>query len=170
MNQKLSDWASIAEIISGVAVVVTLIFLLVELRENTAAIQGTNQQSIAERVEARMMALATNPQLSRLMVLARDDPGGIERGSLEWEQLFFVYHSLITAAEEAYLQYTRGFLEEEYFLSRANRALDALDNPIGRDTYRDARARGQYVAEYMNWIDDTYGYGSEENVGNQAAE
>ena len=35
MNQKLSDWASIAEILSGVAVVATLIFLIVGIRENT---------------------------------------------------------------------------------------------------------------------------------------
>lgn len=35
MNRKLSDWASIAEIISGIAVVVTLIFLIVGIRENT---------------------------------------------------------------------------------------------------------------------------------------
>jgi hypothetical protein len=35
MNQKLSDWASIAEIISGIAVVVTLIVLIVEVRDNT---------------------------------------------------------------------------------------------------------------------------------------
>lgn len=36
MNQKLSDWASIAEIVSGIAVVLTLIFLIVGIRENTA--------------------------------------------------------------------------------------------------------------------------------------
>ena len=36
MNQKLSDWASIAEVVSSVAVVITLVFLVLGIRENTA--------------------------------------------------------------------------------------------------------------------------------------
>ena len=166
---KLERWALIAEIVGSFAVVVTLIFLLVEVRENTVAIQATNQQSIAARVEERMLTMATSPQLSRLMNLV-DEPGGIERDSTEWLQLVFVYHALLTAAEEAYLQYRQGFLEEDYFFARANRALGPLDNPVGRDTYRGARATGQYVAEYMDWIDDTYGYGSKAVVGDQPTE
>lgn len=35
MNQKLSDWANLAEIVSGVAVIVSLIFLILGIRENT---------------------------------------------------------------------------------------------------------------------------------------
>ncbi len=35
MKLKLSEWASIAEIFSGVAVVISLIFLIVGIRENT---------------------------------------------------------------------------------------------------------------------------------------
>jgi hypothetical protein len=41
MNQKLADWASIAEIASGVAIVVTLIFLIVGIRENTDVIRAS---------------------------------------------------------------------------------------------------------------------------------
>lgn len=36
MNLRLSDWASIAELVSAIAVVTTLIFLIVGIRENTA--------------------------------------------------------------------------------------------------------------------------------------
>lgn len=36
---KLSDWSSIAEIISGIAVVVTLIVLIVEVRDNTEVLR-----------------------------------------------------------------------------------------------------------------------------------
>lgn len=35
MNQKLSDWASIADVVSGIAVVATLVFLIIGIRENT---------------------------------------------------------------------------------------------------------------------------------------
>jgi len=35
MKLKLSDWANLAEIVSGVAVIVSLIFLILGIRENT---------------------------------------------------------------------------------------------------------------------------------------
>ena len=39
---KLEKWALIAEIVSSFAVVVTLILLVVELRDNTVALRATN--------------------------------------------------------------------------------------------------------------------------------
>ena len=45
MNQKLSDWANIAQITSSVAIIVTIIVLIVEVRANTETIQT---QAISE--------------------------------------------------------------------------------------------------------------------------
>ena len=59
MNQKLSDWASIAEIISGIAVVVTLIFLIAGIRENTAVLRGSSYSNTLEslnQLQASIMA------------------------------------------------------------------------------------------------------------------
>jgi len=99
---KLKKYALISEIIASFAVVVTLIVLILEIRENTAAIQATNRQSISTRIEERTIALATNPQLSQLIVLA-EEPGGIKKGSAEWSQLTSLYVGLMTATEDAYL-------------------------------------------------------------------
>ena len=47
MNPKLSDWASVAEIASGLVVVVTLLVLIISIRENTDMIRATTySQSI----------------------------------------------------------------------------------------------------------------------------
>lgn len=40
MNQKLSNWASIAEILSGIAVVISLILLLFEVQGNSEAVRA----------------------------------------------------------------------------------------------------------------------------------
>ena len=52
MKLRLSEWASIAEIVSGIAVVVTLVFLIFGIRENTevtrAATFDRNMESINE--------------------------------------------------------------------------------------------------------------------------
>ena len=41
MKLKLSDWASVAEIASGVAVIITLVILIVGINENTAATRAS---------------------------------------------------------------------------------------------------------------------------------
>lgn len=41
MNQKLRDWASVAEIASGIAVVVTLVVLIFGIRENTDVMRAS---------------------------------------------------------------------------------------------------------------------------------
>jgi len=58
MNQKLSDWASIAEIISGIAVLVTLVFLVLEIRAGTnvtrASMYGDILDSLVENRTLRI--------------------------------------------------------------------------------------------------------------------
>lgn len=55
MNQKLSDWASVAEIVSGVAVVVTLIFLVLGIRENSEITRAVAyERNVDSRNEWRM--------------------------------------------------------------------------------------------------------------------
>jgi len=166
---KLKKYALISEIIGSFAVVVTLIVLIVEIRENTAAIHAANRQSISERIEHRTIAIATSPQLSRLLV-AVQEPGAIKIGSSEWWQLSSFYAALLTATEEAYLQYQDGRLTKEFFDARANRALLLLNNPVGRDYFSGAREAGFFVPEYMEWVDETFGFSSEEDIVNQEAE
>jgi len=166
---KLKKYAVISEIIASFAVVVTLIVLIVEVRENTAAVHAANRQSTSERIEHRTMAIATSPQLSRLLA-AVQEPGGIKIDSTDWWQLNSFYAGLLTAAEEAYLQYRDGRLTKDFFEARARRALLLLDNPVGREYFRSSKEAGHYVPEYMEWVDKTFGFGSEENIVNQVIE
>lgn len=59
MRRKLSDWANIAEIFSGVAVVVTLIFLILGIRENTEVVRASMyQRSTDQIIEWRNLMIA----------------------------------------------------------------------------------------------------------------
>ena len=166
---KLKKYAVISEIIASFAVVVTLIVLIVEVRENTAAVHAANRQSISERIEYRTIAIATSPELSRVLASVQE-PGAIKIGSTEWWQVGSFYAGLLTATEEAYLQYHDGRLTQDFFEARARRALLLLDNPVGRDFFRRARDEDRYVHEYLDWVDETFGLGSEQNVVNEAVE
>jgi len=66
MNQKLSDWASIAEIISGIAVVITLVFLVFGIQDNTATTRTAVYADIIDSFNTLELTLLEDPELDRL--------------------------------------------------------------------------------------------------------
>ena len=74
MKRQLSSWASGAEIISSIAVVVTLVFLVIGIRENTAitrasvyatSIEGINDYEQRDEQTARRFRLRLIPGVRR---------------------------------------------------------------------------------------------------------
>ena len=63
---KLSHWASVAEIVSGIAVVVTLVFLVLGIRENTQVTRASMYSDLMDGLNEYSMAIADNPDLSRI--------------------------------------------------------------------------------------------------------
>lgn len=145
MNQKLSDWASISEIIASIAVVISLVVLIFEVRGNTEALQSTNRQSIAARTEAIALSMSENPELARMLA---------EGPSNDAESLQLVGYAtaVLRNAEEAYLQYREGRLPEGYFRRRALGAIGVLRRyPGGWDWPVN---RSAYDPEFVQYFDD----------------
>ena len=68
MNQKFSDWAGIAEIVSSVAVVVTLVFLVLGIRKNAAMTRAeVYDRNISSVIDWRRSAIE-DPDLTRIWV------------------------------------------------------------------------------------------------------
>jgi hypothetical protein len=64
MNQKLADWASIADIVGAIAVTMSLIFVGLEIRGNTKATQAaTLQQSVGYDVTL-LTTFGSNPDIA----------------------------------------------------------------------------------------------------------
>ncbi len=76
MARKLSDWVGIAEIVSSLAVVITLIFLLFDIRENTditrAAVYDRNMDSLNDW----RLAIAKDKDLTRIFTNGQTDRVG----------------------------------------------------------------------------------------------
>ena len=63
-NEKLQRYAFVAEIVSAAAVVVSLIFVAFQVKDNTAAIRSASYDGIvSDHIEWRM-TVSTNPDLS----------------------------------------------------------------------------------------------------------
>ena len=65
---KLENWSLIAEITGGIAVVISVVILIVEVRGNTAAIRAASAQSITDATVNVMTQMAADEELTSLRV------------------------------------------------------------------------------------------------------
>ena len=67
-NMNWTKWASIAEIISSVAILVTLLYLAIQTEQNTDAINSQSRQSLAEGAVFEQTIWLQYPQLTSFIV------------------------------------------------------------------------------------------------------
>lgn len=103
-SDRIKNWAQIAEIVSSVAVVFTLVFLIFEIRGNTELIRAnTFDRSIESLIYLRMQ-IATNTDSLDTMA----DHWGIDSTKLLRRQLIVV--SLWSIYEKTYYSHQYGLI------------------------------------------------------------
>lgn len=149
---KLEKWALIAEIFGAVSIVATLIVLIFQVGENTAAIQAASRQSIATRIEERTMSVAMNPQLAELIYrsVTVDD---VEIDSGEGRQLLYFYSSILGGTEEAYFQFREGNLDQEFFEARVRRAFRPIVGAVAEEFFEGIVFESDtYTEEFVEFV------------------
>ena len=103
---KLTKWTEPAEILTTIGVIVTLIFLIVEVRENTAVVKTESYGQSIDRLNEWRLTLASDPELTRLFT--EFYAGGIDDfDPIERQQFTFIYGALWSIYETAY--YARSY-------------------------------------------------------------
>jgi len=131
---SLSDLASISEIVGSVAILVTLIFLVFQMRQNTRAVEASASQDAAEAESNALGQLVNYPEV--VISLTKDEPTDIEVVRL------FAYLSLLLRAHEQYWrQYQLGVIDD-VTLARYEAALVVqLSFPSSRNWWTVSQAR-----------------------------
>ena len=101
MTIKLSDWADISQIVAGIAVVITLVFLIFEIRDNTSVTRAAVWERSADRlIDLRNQALS-DPEIARLFQAFLDsDFEGITGVDATRQRQFVI--NMFQAFEQAY--------------------------------------------------------------------
>ncbi len=147
---RLEKWALIAEIISGIAIVVTLIFLIVEIRGNSAAIRAATTTSISDRTQTLILSSMANPAL---MEASLRDADGDELSALDEALLSQSHAASMKLAEESFIAFRDGNLDPDVWLTRAEIVLDNLASEQERGRWAVRRESGWYVQDFVDYID-----------------
>jgi hypothetical protein len=112
---KLSEWASIAEIASAAAVVVSLIYVGVEVSQNTAAVKASTQQAMIDYGREQSEILVTDDRLADLVSRGEESPGSLTPH--ERRQFYEFTTWRLSMWELSFLNHRSGLIDEEMWLA-----------------------------------------------------
>ena len=147
----IRTWASAAEIIASVAVVASLIFVVISLRQNTAALQLNNDRFIYELQDQRLAIVSDNAELAELIVKAR---AGEELSDVEQLRYdFWVYRDL-NAWEIAFSRHAVGLMPPSQWIAWDESFRDSVIRRLPEESWN--RLRTGYGDGFKNHIDSVY--------------
>ena len=104
---------AIRETLTGLGVIASMVFVGMEIRQNTAATQTATAQAIFDSSDALMVAIMSDARLRELLVLGREDPGSLDDLSPPDFLLLQQYHLLqFTHMQEAFVHHSEGALTD----------------------------------------------------------
>lgn len=150
MKLKLSELASIAEIIGAVAVVISLLYVGIQVNENTSEVRAANRQELVNRSFTATLTAATHPELAGAFEKVAE---GEPLTSMELAQFGYFIRSMLYDIQEAYLLYQEDRLDEEYWTTRSAIAIAYMRGMPARDIYHRDRELGTLHASFVEWMD-----------------
>ncbi len=101
-------WRETAEVLGVIGVIATLIFVALEIRQNTSAVRSATIQAISEQSYDSNYRLAENPDLLALIRKSNNQEPLTES---ERDQLFTLWNAILRLNQNRYQQFRLGVLD-----------------------------------------------------------
>ena len=123
---NLSDWASIGSLVSSIAVLISLIYLALQVRQAERNQQASIRQAHATRVVDIILA---SGEPSCAEALPKGAAVAAEITPVEFGQFTAIYGAFLASAEDTFLQHNEGLLSEAVFASFSESWRQTLAQP-----------------------------------------
>ena len=150
----LSDLANIGEALGGVAVLVSLVYLIFEVRRNTNTARSESAWNSAVALGELCEGISHNPQLSELVIRAVDEDSRPEDLTPEeFSQYFLFCRSLFFKYEAQWYLWREGTLSDEMWQNRRRWGKAFISHPVPARVWEIEKKQHQYTAGFMESID-----------------
>lgn len=112
-KSRLEVIALFAEIIAALAVVLSVIYLAMQMSANNKLLQSQSTNNMMASIHANMLQIATNPEFAALTVRCAQDPYAVSE--VEWLRCASYYHATMDQWEYAFNQYHSGAMPPDYW-------------------------------------------------------
>ena len=150
---ELQEIYFIAEIVAAIAVVVSLIFVGLQLRQNTAAIRHDSGQRHLDTFQNLTMTVAANDALLNAW---RTGNRAEEPWDLETSRLVFMLNAFLKANEQNYLQWCDGNLSDELWEAHERAMVSGLMTQPAYKQYWQAGMRINFTDRFQDFVDGLF--------------
>jgi len=110
---NLSNLANLGEFVAGIGVVISLLYLSVQIRQNTAWVRASTHQSFADSVGNTLEGLYSDPELYEFFRKGLRSPEKLtEEERLRWHM---ISTRIVRLMESAYYQHASGTMDPEWW-------------------------------------------------------
>ena len=153
----LADWAAIAEIVGAIAVVMTLIYLAVQVKHskesldaNTKAIRGQAISDITRNVHDQMHMMIQGHDIAAMFKrFVTDESLGQQDAFL----LDSVLSAVFVARQNEFFQWKQGMLDDEVFTSLHHVILTILGSQNGQHWWQN-EGRRMFAPAFVDLVDE----------------
>lgn len=127
MNYRLSEWANIAEIVGAAAIIISLVYVSIQVRDNTNAIRSAATNDAATAMQSWYMTVGSDEQTSHVFYHGMTQPE-----SLTAEQMFqfiMITHAAFLGFQNSFELAEQGTLDPEIRDSITNTLLATKELP-----------------------------------------
>ncbi|HXC57246.1 MAG TPA: hypothetical protein VNU97_18240 [Rhizomicrobium sp.] len=144
----LSDLASIGSLVSGIAVLVSLIYLALQIRQTEKNQRALMNQGVVTRA-AELLTWMAQPEISDLIIKVRS--GEREYSAQELTKLGLVLRAMLLTGQDAYIQRKSGLTDQVTFDATIGGVKFWLALPASRALWKFDRTT--YAPEWMSYVD-----------------
>lgn len=147
MKEKLKKYALLAEIIGGISIVASLLFVGYQIQQNSEALLAGSRQNLLEADLQVLDNMMDYPQLY-------DVPNQDDFTGEDWLRLRIHHVSMMQIREYAWQQFNNGVLDERTFNAYLEPLKFVFNSENGREFLLNGDFSGdlefeQYVVEYL---------------------
>lgn len=162
MKYNLKKVALITEIIGGISIIISLIFVGFQFRENTIATKSATANATNAMIVAWYTATGNSEQSSQLMWNYLKNPEKIQSNAEKYQATMLI-HGLILAFQNSFYLENQGTLDHNVQESLTAAVRAVKDQPGWKDYWENRKSI--FFAEFRDYITSIMNSDSEVNEG-----
>jgi GMP synthase PP-ATPase subunit len=127
LKPRLKDVASIAEVIGAIAIIISLVYVGIQVDDSTRAVRSATANETATAISAWYAEVGIDANATQVFLDGIADPESLSRE--ETGQFIYMMHGLMLQYQAAYYLSQEGTLDEELRESVTNTILGIRDQP-----------------------------------------
>jgi len=148
----LNELGNLGEFISGLAVVVTLVYLAVQIRHNTRAVRSSMHQDMIESTLRIAESVSDTDDLGRIVLHA--DEGYDELTDVERIRFDAYAERVFNNFESVFYSYRNSMIEEDLWESWESSYLTDISRASMRRYWQEENP--QHLRDFMDFVEDFY--------------